>query len=91
MEVGVRDNYTIEILKTNHTVLNIVRWAIEKFEEEYEIDLIGYTIPHPMETRALMKIQLKKEEEQTKSAILSIFKRGIAASNRVLSQIEESI
>lgn len=91
MQVSVKDSYTIEVLQTNHTLLNIIRWAIEEFESEYEIDLIGYTIPHPMETKGLVKIQLRREEDQKKEVILSIFKRGIEASKAVIHRIEKGL
>ncbi|KAH9386821.1 DNA-directed RNA polymerases I and III subunit RPAC2 [Nematocida major] len=88
MEVHAKDEYTIEVLKTNHTVLNLVRWAIGQFESVHEVDLVGYTIPHPMEERALMKIQLKKEESQTREAIMDVFRRGVAATQSVIDKIQ---
>lgn len=91
MKVAVKDSYTIEVDQANHTILNIIRWAIEEFERDYEVDLIGYTIPHPMETRGLIKIQLKREEDQTKKTILSIFKRGITASKSIITRIEAGV
>ncbi|EIJ87846.1 DNA-directed RNA polymerases I and III subunit RPAC2 [Nematocida parisii] len=91
MEVNVKDSFTIELLKTNHTILNVIRWAINEFESVYDVELIGYTIPHPMEERAIMKIQLKREEEQTEDAILSILRRGITAVEEVFNNLEEKL
>ncbi|OAG30052.1 hypothetical protein NEIG_01085 [Nematocida sp. ERTm5] len=91
MEVNVKDSFTIELLKTNHTILNVIRWAINEFESVYDVELIGYTIPHPMEERAIMKIQLKHEEEQTEDAILSILRRGITAAEDVFNNLEEKL
>ncbi|KAI5134007.1 DNA-directed RNA polymerases I and III subunit RPAC2 [Nematocida ausubeli] len=91
MEVHVKDSYTIEILKANHTILNVVRWSISEFEAESEIELIGYTIPHPMEERAILKIQLKNEKEQTEAAILSILQRGISFAEKLFKTLEEKI
>ncbi|KAI5190602.1 DNA-directed RNA polymerases I and III subunit RPAC2 [Nematocida sp. AWRm77] len=86
MRVKAINDYTVEVLGEKHTLLNLIRWSIANFEKEREIELVGYTIPHPMEDKALVKIQLKDAAFQTKKEILGVFQRGVEASQRVAAQ-----
>ncbi|KAI5179999.1 DNA-directed RNA polymerases I and III subunit RPAC2 [Nematocida sp. AWRm80] len=86
----VIDEYTIEIFNHKHTTLNIIRWCINAFDSE-TVALVGYTIPHPMEDKAVFKIQLKDENRQSKKEIVCVLRRGILASKKILEKIEKSI
>lgn len=89
MRVKALNAYTLEILGEKHTILNLLRWSILEFEKEQEIELVGYTIPHPMEDKAIMKIQLQKEK-QTQKEILDVLRRGIISARRVITALQEN-
>ncbi|KAI5187207.1 DNA-directed RNA polymerases I and III subunit RPAC2 [Nematocida homosporus] len=91
MRVKATDEFTIEILGEKHTLLNLIRWCIYKFESVYEIELVGYTIPHPMEDKAIMKIQLKDSTNQTKKHILDVFQRGIESAQQITHHLSTLI
>ncbi|OAG31249.1 DNA-directed RNA polymerases I and III subunit RPAC2 [Nematocida displodere] len=88
MRVQALDEYTIEVLGEKHTLLNLIRWSICEFEKTRKIELVGYTIPHPMEDRAIVKIQLQNEQYQTKQEIMEVLIRGIETALEVVSRID---
>lgn len=90
MRVKALNAYTLEILGEKHTILNLLRWSILEFEKEQEIELVGYTIPHPMEDKAIMKIQLQKEG-QTQKDILDVLRRGILSARRIISALQQNM
>jgi len=91
MRVKALDDFSIEVLGEKHTTLNLIRFCIASFEREQEVELVGYTIPHPMEDKAVIKIQLKSEEKQTQKEILGVFKRGIEVSQDIINRIESLV
>lgn len=91
MRVKAIDNYTLEVLGEKHTLLNLIRWCITRFETVHEIELVGYTIPHPMEDKAVVKIQLVEKDSQEKGEILKVFQRGIEAAQKILKTLSISI
>lgn len=87
MRVRAVDDYTVEVIGEKHTVLNLVRWCIVQFEADRAVELVGYTIPHPMEDKALVKIQLRDERWQTPKEILGVFLRGIESSQKLTAHL----
>lgn len=49
---------TVKIPNQDHTVMNPLRYFIQRNNKD--VELVGYTIPHPAEKCAVLKIQYKK-------------------------------
>jgi len=91
MRVKVRDEYTLEIQGESHSLLNILRWAIGELDEDDRIELVGYTIPHPMEDLSVLRIQFANPEDQTRENLLDSLRKGLDSTRKVLSRLEQSL
>jgi DNA-directed RNA polymerases I and III subunit RPAC2 len=91
MRVKVRDAYTLEIRGESHGLLNILRWTIGEFDENNRIELVGYTIPHPMEDLSILRIQFTNPEDQTGENLLNSLRKGLDSTRKVLSRLEQSL
>lgn len=89
MHVKARDNYTVEITNEGHTLLNILRWSIDRFNSD--IELVGYTIPHPMEDRAILRVQFKEAGRQSKEEVLKKVREGLEIVEGVIASIIEKV
>lgn len=91
MRIRVKDEYSVEIRGESHTLLNILRWAIGEFDKHREIELIGYTIPHPMEDLSLFRIQFADPKLQTKENLLKHLKSGLDCTIALLDGINNKL
>ena len=87
MRIKALDEYTIEVRGEKHTLLNMILHCIREYETEQKIELVGYTIPHPMEDKAIVKIQLQ-HSEQTKEQILGVYRRGIVSAIKIVESTQ---
>ncbi|EJW05250.1 hypothetical protein EDEG_00715 [Edhazardia aedis USNM 41457] len=62
---------TVEVIDEDHTLLNPLRYMITKNDH---VELVGYSIPHPSERKAQLKIQLKKAFKYNNSIDKIIYK-----------------
>lgn len=58
-KVTVISPTTLSITNEDHTIMNPLRYIIQRNNKDAE--LVGYTIPHPAEKCVEFKIQYKKE------------------------------
>ncbi|KAI5171474.1 DNA-directed RNA polymerases I and III subunit RPAC2 [Nematocida sp. LUAm3] len=91
MKVIPVDEYSLEIKEEKHTLLNLIRWSILTFEHHVDVELVGYSIPHPMEDTAIMKIQLKDEKLQSKKEIVNVLLRGVENARKVVERCAQHI
>lgn len=82
--------YQISISGEDHTLLNVLKYVINK--KYSEVELCGYTIPHPSEDVAIFKVQFQKEESQREENIYSVLVGGLACieeiGQKLLSEVE---
>lgn len=58
----------IRIPNQDHTVMNPLRYFIQRNNKN--VELVGYSIPHPAEKCAELKIQFNSEEGNIKEAVI---------------------
>ncbi|KAH9410586.1 putative RNA polymerase Rpb3/Rpb11 [Ordospora pajunii] len=97
METGSRirivNDHTIEIDSEDHTMMNPLRWCISRNFSGNNVELVGYTIPHPSDNVARLSVQFNNEEIQKPHTILDKIAQELqsmeAIGNKLLTQIEE--
>lgn len=84
-----RNEYQVSIADEDHTLLNVLRYAINKRCDS--IELCGYTVPHPSENVAIFRVQFKRQEQQTSDNVYKTLVDGLeyvnAIGEKLLSEI----
>ncbi|RVD93456.1 subunit AC19 of RNA polymerase [Tubulinosema ratisbonensis] len=84
------NNHQIAIGNEDHTLMNILRYTINKKCDD--VDFSGYTIPHPSEKVSIFTVQYKDECKQKSENIYSTLIDGLEGIEEIgeclLNQLE---
>lgn len=84
-----RSEYQVAIADEDHTLLNILRYAVNK--RCSDIELCGYTVPHPSENVAVFRVQFKNPQQQTSDSVYKTLVDGLeyvhAIGEKLLSEV----
>ncbi|KAL0265600.1 UNVERIFIED_CONTAM: hypothetical protein PYX00_011313 [Menopon gallinae] len=81
--------YQISIGGEDHTLLNVLRYAVNK--KCSDVELCGYTIPHPSESTAIFRVQFKSQHQQTADNVYKTLADALeyvdAIGERLMSEV----
>lgn len=84
------NNHQIAIGNEDHTLMNILRYSINKKCKDVEFS--GYTIPHPSEKISVFTVEYKEENKQKPDNIYSTLVDGLEGVEEIgeclLNQLE---
>lgn len=86
------DEYTVEIVYEDHTLMNPLKWAISNNWHGEPVEFCGYNIPHPSDPCVRLSVQFESEEAQSAENILSKIAEGALhiekCCDRLLEQLD---
>ena len=63
--VNILNDVSLCVANEDHTVMNVLRWAISNNWSGEKVEFCGYNIPHPSEKVSHLSIQFEDREKQT--------------------------
>lgn len=89
-KVDTINKYQVSIFGEDHTLLNVLKYVINK--KHSEVELCGYVIPHPSEDMAIFRLQFQDEEQQKADNIYNVIVDGLLCveqiSQKLLSELK---
>ncbi|KAK1348190.1 putative Rpb3/Rpb11-like subunit of RNA polymerase [Hamiltosporidium tvaerminnensis] len=83
------NNFTLSIHNEDHTLMNALRYTIQLCSPE--VDIVGYTIPHPSEQISNLRIQYTEENDQNISNMAHTVKNGLTSLENIIVKIFDKI
>lgn len=84
------NEYQVSIGNEDHTLMNILRYSINKKCED--VEYCGYTIPHPSEQISLFNVQFRESYKQNSENVYAALIEGLKGvemiGKRLLEEIE---
>ena len=90
-KIRVLDDYTLEILKEDHTLINPLKWVISNNWSTSRVEFCGYTIPHPSDSLVHLSIQFEDEERQNAANILDKTIEGLGCLQEFCDALESKL
>ncbi|EPR78512.1 polymerase subunit AC19 [Spraguea lophii 42_110] len=87
-KIKVLDEYTFSITDEDHTLMNPLQWSIS---QDKSVDICGYTIPHPSENIATLRIQFKDENRQNKTEKKDTLIEGCDRLERIINEMMKQL
>lgn len=88
-KVQAINKYQISVYQEDHTLLNVLSYAVEKSCDD--IDICGYTIPHPLESKAIFRVQFKDEKKQNSENAFGAMVVGLDFISQIGEKLLESV
>lgn len=93
-KIEIIDEYSLKVNGEDHTMMNVLRWAIASNWVGDNVEFCGYTIPHPSEKAAHLNVQFENKSLQTPRNVLKKAYEGLecveAIATRVLDMLNEA-
>ncbi|KAF7684256.1 putative DNA-directed RNA polymerases I and III subunit RPAC2 [Astathelohania contejeani] len=89
--VNITSNYMVEFKYEGHTIMNLLRWAISMNFTGEEVDLCGYTIPHPTDQTSSLRIQFKDEDKQNPENLVKKITEGLECIELIGKKLLEDL
>ncbi|ADM12544.1 DNA-directed RNA polymerase I and III subunit AC19 [Encephalitozoon intestinalis ATCC 50506] len=89
--IRILNTQTIQVEKEDHTIMNPLRWCISKNFYGENVELVGYTIPHPSDDASNLTIQFSNESSQTPPNLFKKMMEGLECMEAIGRKMESEI
>lgn len=90
--VKIIDEISVEIKEEDHTLMNVLKWAISNNWCSQKVEFCGYNVPHPSDELVHLSVQFEDEAVQSPENVMHAIAEGLdsveACCSNILRQID---